>query len=159
MELTDISRECKKLLVNKTKSILSTVNTTVHDVVPDIGKKRTKCIEFSKEVTERKSHPETLMSFDTQPKTAERPTWKRIISPPPPIGGAGHFLWLSRKDEEDVESEKSDFTHRQFLEVRAIKTSPAREMSEKLEIRREGFSEPASEREEVYKAELEVRHL
>ena len=144
----------KKLLVNK--SILSTVNTAVHDVVTEIGKKITKHIEFSKEVTERESHPQALMSFETQPETAERPIRKRIISPPPPIGGARHFLGISRKDEENVDSEKSDFTHRQFLQARVIKKAPARDVSEKLEIRKEGFSEPASEREEVYKAELKL---
>ena len=63
---------------------------------------------------------------------------------------------ISRKDEDDVKTEDPEFTHRQFLQARVIKKAPTKEKSERLEIRKEGFSEPASEREEVYKAELKL---
>ena len=85
----------KSKTVNKTKSILSTVNKTVYDVVPEIGKKRTKHITFSKEVARKKSSPGTLMSIkderDATPAEAKSGR-KRITSPPPPHGrGRSHL--------------------------------------------------------------------
>jgi hypothetical protein len=69
--------------------------------------------------------------------------------------GAGHFLQISKTIDKDVTPEDSEFTYRQFLQARDIKT-PTKESSEKLEIKKEGFSKPLSEKEEVYKAELKL---
>jgi hypothetical protein len=97
-----------------------------------------------------------MMSFSNKHDQIVNPVREQMISPPPPIGGAGHFLRVSRKDEEDVRSEDPEFTHGQFLQARVIKKALTKEKSERLEIRIEGFSEPTNEREEVYKSELKL---
>ena len=77
---------------------------------------------------------------------------KRPRSPPPPIGGAGHFLRLSKSERKEPEEEETANPYGQFLQVRNITPRP-KQTTEKLEIRKEGFSTPKTEEEEVYQAE------
>ena len=71
------------------------------------------------------------------------------------MGGAGHFLWISKTGETEETAKDTHFPYRQFLQARDIK-SQTEKCTEKLEIRNEGFSTPRNETEEVYKAELQL---
>ena len=71
------------------------------------------------------------------------------------MGGAGHFLRLSKSERKKPEEEDTAFPYGQFLQARNITSKPEK-ATEKLEIRREGFSTPKTEKEEVYQAELQL---
>jgi hypothetical protein len=152
-------RELAKLArstVHKPRSILSTVNNTVYDVLPEIGRKSKRNITFSKKVCHDDSSEGTLFTFkedkDMTPAKAES---RKAQSPPPPMGGAGHFLLISKSGDRERSTEDTDFPYRRFLQARDIK-SQTEKGTEKLEIKKEGFSTPRNEKEEVYKAELKL---
>jgi hypothetical protein len=99
--------------VHKPRFILSTVNNTVYDVLPEIGRKSKRNITFSKKVCHNDSSEGILFTFkedkDVTPAKAES---RKARSPPPPMGGAGHFLWISKSGEREQSTEDTDFPYR-----------------------------------------------
>jgi hypothetical protein len=135
--------------VNTHKSILNTVNNTVYDVSPEIGRRSKKNITFSKKVSHNDSSERTLLTFkeDCDVTTAKAES-RKARSSPPLMGGAGHFLRLSKSGGRNPNTEDYEFPCRQFLQARNITPKPEG-VTEKLEIRKEGFSTPKSEEEEI----------
>ena len=125
-------------------------------MLPESGRKSRKSITFNKKVKHDDSSEATLLTMlEERYARTDNAEPKRPRSPPPPMGGAGHFLRLSKSERKEPEEEETAFPYGQFLQARNITPRP-KQTTEKLEIRKEGFSTPKTEEEEVYQAELQL---
>ena len=75
-------------------------------MLPETGRKSRKNITFSKKVKHNDASESTLLTLieEHYARTANAEP-KQPRSPPPPMGGAGHFLRLSKSERREPDEE------------------------------------------------------
>jgi hypothetical protein len=124
-----------------------------------------KCIFFSKnDATKEFDGTSSLLILSKEGKSEKKSSSKvskdtnrpTLLSPPPDIGGSGHFLCISRKEEHTQDHTDPAYAHQSFLQAADVKPTKRRSLTPKVEIIRSHFEEPAKEMENSYTAELKL---